>query len=403
MLTKRHLLLAALGLCLSCSDSSSDPQPKDIPTSEPQPVPVTPVTFSLPAAYFTEVEKMLLGSSSTIIMDRLVELVNATPEGASLHMAIYLFDYKELRDALLRADKRGVKLYLLLDRSREDSEYTNPSTINYLQQNLSSHSQLVVMDSDAGNTSINHNKFVLFSEVQTATGKQEHLVLQTSHNFIYAGTKKLQDALLLPNVKLYSAYKTNWQDMSARASGGMKQYMYTEFTDAESGITALFLPKRKEGAAYGEDSTIELLNGITDPAATTVRIGMSDWTAARLNIVQRLRELQTQGLKIEVICKSKADAAVLDGLRELEQHGAYLKVFNMSEPNQLYVNIHSKIMLLEGQWKGQETKLLVTGSHNFTGNALRYNNEIILMLQDSPFYGNYLSYFNSMKALPGLE
>lgn len=395
-----RLLFAYISLFLISACSASEEEPV---TPQPEaPAEAKPITASFPEAMFTDPDKLSRGSASTEILDRLVALIDASPEGSSIHVAIYLFDYADLVDALDRADARGVKLHLMLDLSREDSEETNPYTINQLKTKLSDNAELIIMDSDAGSIAINHNKFVLFSKVLTQAGETTSLVLQTSHNFILSGSRKVQDAVFLSHKGLYDAYHGYWQDMMQRAQQGMKDYSYSEYHDPETGVSAYFLPKRRDGAAYGEDAIIEFLDKITDPSSAVVRIGMSDWTSTRMNIVEKLEELLDQGATIELVVKSSISEDILAGLRALEEKGAYLKVYNMTESGQLKVNIHAKFMLIEGAWEGEESRVLITGSHNFTQNALRNNNEAILLLKDHELYSAYTAYYEELKTIPGL-
>jgi phosphatidylserine/phosphatidylglycerophosphate/cardiolipin synthase-like enzyme len=127
---------------------------------------------------------------------------------------------------------------------------------------------------------------------------------------------------------------------------------------------------------------------------------MSDWTATRKNIVDKLAVLQSQGAKIEVIAKSSIDSEILIALEQLRIKGAYVKVLNMTDNSKPKMNIHSKFMLLTGTWKGKEnTRILITGSHNFTLNALRNNNETIVLLQDSPLFSSYENMFATIKTI----
>ena len=183
----------------------------------------------------------------------------------------------------------------------------------------------------------------------------------------------------------------------------MKNYYYREYHQQEAGISAFFFPKRRNASAYGQDTYIELLDNITDPATATIRIGMSDWTAARLNVVNKLGELLDQGARVEVIIKSKADEQIQQGLVALGKRGAFIKIYNLTYDNQAKINIHAKFMLITGAWKGVQSNIIVTGSHNLTGNALRNNNEVALLLKDhDQFFNTYTAAFNEMKKLPGL-
>ncbi|MBA9076656.1 MULTISPECIES: phospholipase D-like domain-containing protein [Rufibacter] len=384
------LLYIIFLLCTGCSSSEdASPEPVDPGAGKP-------FTIELPAAAFTNLSKVGSGLASPDIMNQLIALVDAAPANANIHLSIFIFNYQALTDALKRASDRGVKLHLMLDFSRDESLADNPATISQLRGFLKPTSELVLITSDASGSSINHNKFVLFSEITTATGKQQNVVFQTSHNFTLSDSKKIQDALIFPNAGLYGAYLSYWTDMKEKAGSGMKNFFYREYHDEAAGISALFFPKRRNGTSYGADTAIEILEGLTEPATATVRVSMSDWTATRLNVVDKLIQLREQGATIEVIAKDKVDPEILTGLQRLKSKGALVKIYSMAQTNN-----HSKFMLITGQWKGAQVNLLVTGSHNFTVNALRNNNEAMILLKNHPtLFNTYLNYYSDMKKIP---
>ncbi|WP_299703112.1 phosphatidylserine/phosphatidylglycerophosphate/cardiolipin synthase family protein [uncultured Pontibacter sp.] len=392
----RYLLPAFLLFLIACKTN------EETPTPEPEIESITAADVTLPEALFTDINRVGLGNSSTVILDRLIGLINATPKSESIHLSIFLFKYPALVAALKDAHKRGVKLHLMIDMSREESIEENPLTVVELRNALKENSEVITVTSDASSIAINHNKFVLFSEVHTKAGIEKNVVFQTSHNFNLSDTRKIQNAVTIAHTGLYQAFRTYWEDMKAKAETGMKDFEYREYHDPAIGIEAHFLPKRKNGTAYGGDTIVELLDEIENPATATVRIGMSDWTSTRMNIVQKLSELRAQGARVEVIVKSSIAEDILQALRELEQQGAYLKVYNMTSSSQTKVNIHSKFIMIDGDLKGKRTKLLLTGSHNFTQNALRNNNEVMIKFWDSPLYQKYEATFAQLKNIPGI-
>src|SRR5690606_39302597 len=104
---------------------------------------------------------------------------------------------------------------------------------------------VVIVTNDAGNIAINHNKFALFSKIETSTGEEENVIFQTSHNFTVADSRKIQDAVVLEDQALYNAFKQYWEDIKIRAVVGMAFFDYREYIDETKGIYAYFLPKRK--------------------------------------------------------------------------------------------------------------------------------------------------------------
>ncbi|MGV3538841.1 MAG: phospholipase D-like domain-containing protein [Rufibacter sp.] len=352
---------------------------------------------------FTQLYHVANSLSSPIIIERLVSLIDAAPENSSLHLCIFGFTHKGVISALKRASDRGVNLHLMVDMSREETQEENPPTIAELKSFLKANSEIVVVTNDAGGSSINHNKFVIFSELKTTNGKAENIIFQTSHNFTEADTKKIQEATTLSNKGLYEAYLSYWNDMKAKAASGMKNFEYREFEDPNAGIKAFFFPKRKAGKNYGGDTIIETLDQITEPSTALIRVGMSDWSAARMNVVDKLESLIDQGATVEVIAKSTAAPEIQTALENLRSKGAYIKIYNLTLSNQAKVNNHAKVMLIKGMVKGEQSTLVLTGTHNYTGNAVYYNNEVILLFKNNAqFFNAFMNYYNEMKNLPGI-
>ncbi|MFT2010538.1 phospholipase D-like domain-containing protein [Pontibacter sp. 13R65] len=386
----KFFILYVVLLIVTACNKENNPAPLDSGSGTAT---VLPVTISFPEAVFTNTDQVSQRIASTTIMDRLISLVDATPEKASIHVSIFGFDYPALVNALIRASNRGVKLLIMIDMSNDDTRKENAGTVARLKAALKAPSEVVIVTNDAGDIAINHNKFALFSEVKTKDGSAENIVFQASHNFTLADTRKVQDAIVLSHLGLYEAYASYWLDTREKAAKDMKYYAYREFSDATAGIYAYFLPKRKYGVFHGEDTIIEILNEIPNPSTATIRIGMSLWTDTRLNIVEKLDQLMDQGAKVEIISKPGIGEKVYAGLLKLEKKGANITMFSKT-------NIHSKFMLIEGTQDGASYNVIVAGNQNFTRNALRYNNEVILMLKNSELYQQYDDLFRELKELP---
>lgn len=369
-MTKRFLPFFAISLLLPL-----------LAPSQAESAQAKPVELQTPKTLFTDLATLSAGKPSTVIMDSLIELIDAAPAESQIHLSIYEFDYPSLVNAFLRADSRGVKLHLMIDQN-PGGIAGNHKSLRKLEENLSDRSEVFPIINDTREIAINHNKFLLFSELETTNGRQENIIFQTSHNFTQVGTRKFQDAIILAHKDLYQAYLDTWNVMKTNADGGMKDYAYREFSDPEAGITAAFLPKRKNGQSFGPDPIEEILNSITQPAQTKIRIGMSIWSDPRLNLVKKLHALKDQGAQIEIVTKTRLGKKVYAGLQDLAKKGAHFNRMTQT-------NIHSKIILIDGYLNGEKTRLLVNGTQNFTGNGLRYNNETTLILKDHPAFDAY--------------
>jgi len=349
---------------------------------------------SLPQVLFTAPGAVAKGNSSPIILNKIIELVDNTPANDTISMSIYMFNYDPLITAIKNADTRGVILRLIIDNSRTDSQDVNASTFTKLST-LSSNAEVVSFNSDASTSSINHTKFVLFSRVNTTSGLQSKILVQSSHNFTSSDSKKLQDAIIFNHVGLYNSFWKYFNEIKTRTPSGMAGYTYTEYTDAAAGIKACFLPRRGTGQP---DNIIDILNSISNVSTAKIRVGMSDWVVSRLNVAQKLTQLSAAGARVEVVVKNKIDPEIQTELAKLNNTGGYLKMYNLVNDDDPTVNIHAKFMVIEGTINGAaDTQMVVTGSHNFTTNALRYNNEILMVLTNSPLFSAYATYFDNIK------
>ena len=54
-------------------------------------------------------------------------------------------------------------------------------------------------------------------------------------------------------------------------------------------------------------------------------------------------------------------------------------------------------MLIKGKWDGEESEVIVTGTYNFTTNALKSNNEVIVLLKNNVLFKDYQAYYNKLK------
>ena len=386
-----YLLISLLITFNACSNSDNDTIVSESPSKLL--TPLTAEQAQTPQVLFADLQKIKAGEESPVIAQNLINYIDAVPEGASIHVSIYLFDYKPILLALRKAYLRNVELNIMVDASDRSNNEETVIEINSWGDDI----QIVKIKNDAGSTAINHNKFVLLSEVATKGNTLEKVVFQTSHNFEQVSLSKIQDAVIFADSELYNAYLKYWDTMKGLSSSGMKNYVYTQYTNTTGDLSANFYPKRKDGERYGEDTFIEILNNITDPSATTIQVGMSDWSDSRISILNKLKELLSQGATIEIITKtSNKGPKILGGLKDIQDQGAYVKIYNTSQ-----INIHMKVMLINGSYKNGEHNIIITGTQNFTNNALWNNNETTLILTDHMFFPQYEEYFSQLKLLPG--
>lgn len=392
------LLLLLLIVSFAGCGKESPEEIKEAPVTEiPKEEPEKPkLAITLNKVLFTDPEKVKLRvQNSPEILDRVITYFDAATPGSTIYVSIYLFDYSPIIAAIIRTHLRGVNIHVLIDSSRNESIATNVDAIQRLQPILTENSSLTIVNSDVSSGtsgSINHHKFVLFSALDIKNeGVAKNVVFATSSNWTAADMKKIQDAVIISDEAYYNAFLSNWNTIKKYAASGMKNFNYQVFQSADKNLQAYFLPRLTNGSFDGGDNILEILDKISDFSNATVQVGMSDWVDSRIATVKKLIELLDKDVKVEVIAKSSAGALVQKDLELLRSKGAYVKILVLP------INIHTKFMLIKGRFDGENSEVIVTGTHNFTTNALRSNNEVIVLMKNSALFKDYQDYYQKLK------
>lgn len=407
---KYGLFILLLTFC-ACSTAGNEEPPTPPGGDDSSSVPsVEPMAVTLPRVDFNELSKIKKIEHSKAIVKRLIDLIDATPKGAPIYLSPDCIDVHldGIIDAIRRADIRGVELHIMLDMSSPGNRKTNAPTIKKLKL-IDSDMNIVEIRNRPDGSGVNHNKFDLFSKVVTKTGESKNVVFTTSMNMFPSGETRIQNAITLSDSGLYEAYLSYWQVMKQLADNGNKNYTFRKYSDPDNGIYAFFYPKTKDGAYFGPDPIVNVLNKITDPSSTTIQIPMAGWSGCRMDIVKKLSDLMDQGANVEVVTRSISAKVVRDALANLVSRGAFIKILNSDKNNHStkHIRMHTKVMLIRGEWKGNKTNVIIAGSENYNCPDIHqsYNNNIILSshnFKHPTIFKRYEEHFNKLKKLPGI-
>lgn len=391
-------IILYLGLSAACMNNAS--ALTEYRYTDTVPNSCRPVALNLPEANFTNPAAIYYqGIHSFTILERFRQILNAVPSGDSVYMSMFLFNDTETEKAIIKASTRGVYINLLVDSSREASSKQNEASFNVLRQ-IKKGNFLTVVNSlydKKGNSGIDHNKFALFSKVETNAGILKYVIFQTSNNFTKPQCTYFQDNVILSNEGLYKAYRRAWQDIALHAKKNMDELRFQQYDDEE--VHAYFFPKTNSGRFFGNDPVINILESIKNPSNAEIRIMMYAWNMGRKKIVQKLADLIEKGAHISILLDGGASSlAIRKELQTLSSKGAIIRIFNKAE-GPIKKSIHSKYMLIEENENGKHHTLIATGSENYTTSALKQNNETLLLLKNSSLYQYYLNNFEKVKAL----
>ncbi|MFD3311310.1 phospholipase D-like domain-containing protein [Streptomyces sp. NPDC058694] len=358
----------------------------------------------------------------TAIRTRLIELTNAALPGSTIKVAVYHVWEASVVNALVAARNRGVDVQVLLDESSISDRPTN-TAYGTLASGLGTdrtqgsyvatcpENKSCLGDPKFGQ-SIMHNKFWLFSAVKGATNV---VVETTSNSTPSAHTKFFNDALLLPNnPTMYDAYADYFDTMVAQ------DWESWNYRTVSNGLyKAYFFPRA--GNTRATDTVYSILNNVTckykDTAGVTqsTRVRVAIFKITRLAIAEKLVSLKKAGCSVSIVYAESDSAKSSGGTK-----GTWEKLHTTGGPTVRCYNddrdplnpgqklstpyiIHSKYILIDGMYDGVKNKVSFTGSGNYTGPALRENDESIVKVDDDAVHDMYKVHFDRVAkaAYPG--
>ncbi|MFF7338081.1 phospholipase D-like domain-containing protein [Streptomyces sp. NPDC008163] len=352
------------------------------------------------------------------IRDRLLAYIGSAAPQSDVKVAMYHLWDEGVAQALADAHtERQVNVQVMLDSTSAaattDSSYailraalgTDRSQQSFVGTCPTGRSCLG--DPDAlSSAGINHNKFWLFSQVDGASD----LVVQSSSNMTpSAYTRMWNDAYVMPyNVSMYTAYANYFEKLTKMDWANWK---YTSVT--ASPFKAYFFPY--PGSGNSKDTIWNILDGVTctyksGTATLKTKVRVAVLKLTRQGVAEKLTALQKAGCAVEVVyaeTDSLAGSGTAGTWEALHASGGpSVRCYNHDEdgdPDTTNSVVHSKYLLIDGMYSGAVNKVLWTGSHNYSGPALRENDEALLKVDSSTAHDAYVATFNSLKsaAIPG--
>jgi len=329
------------------------------------------------------------------IMRHVSTLIEQSGPGALIRIAIFVVSGQTgnafARD-LLAAYERGVNVQMVVDGWQADDRAVQ-MLIEQLGCDRSRRSWLHACTrlSPEGTTSAcigskgMHNKFFLFSE----TGGARRVVVQSSANFtdLSAATHWNNALTIVGNDDLYQSYASYFDDLSAERRND-DYYKVVETAMATGSVLVHFFPRA--GGDTSTDTILELLAPVEGGRHTEIRVGMSEWDAYRIGIAQRLCELAASGASVRVV-RGVMDDAVSAVLRSAPR----VELRALDDVRRPQGRMHSKYLLIDGKYADSaESKIVITGSHNYTQTSLRRNDEALLRLDAPAIHAQYASNFS---------
>lgn len=335
---------------------------------------------------------------------RLVELFDATPAGATIHGTIWGINTKFFTDSLLRAHSRGVQVNLVFG-----GQVSTSSGEGYrLKQALGS--RLVRCDKHTSTgahihacisdrtTSTMHAKYFLFSNTE---GKS-NVVAVTSSNPTASQSYSYNDLVVIGgDTGTYRGYLNHFWDMFGMQRNNNYAGTSEGTVTSTAGLTqTVFLPKASSTGSTSEEASTDVvaqrLAQLTYEPGCSVRASQRFFMSNRDPVTAELVRIRKAGCTVQVLYSSMStstrDALVAGGVTVRKVNAYHSSVGQETK-------VHHKYFIVKGKYAGVAASSLVfTGSHNWTGAALRTNDEVLLRLSHEPVIAAYETDFKKIWA-----
>lgn len=364
------------------------------------------------------------------ILHYMERAINSTVKGSTVRISMYSLGDKGSANAIIKAHKRGVNIQYVtddhmadhpqLERIREalKTPYVKgqDSFVKICDFGCTSDYEFVD-DDGVVRRAYNHAKFLLFSSTSkksdndtkevvmitstNMTGKQaengwNNLVTVVGDSKIY-GFLTAKFDLMVKNKNIKDPYDTE-------TSGAYKVYFYPhideKLNDPDSDTVLDILNNVKctgvaAGYGYKDGSTRK----------STVDIVVSQWAKSRVYLAEKLWQLNNDGCSVRVVVlKTHTDSEIVKALTKATKSGRSPIQLRYSDYNKagtsdshLELYAHSKYILINGNYNGDSSsKVVFTGTANFTRAALRHNNEVMIRIMKDSVYDSFRSNFNSI-------
>lgn len=368
------------------------------------------------------------------VFTQLVALIDATPAGQTIRGSMLEFGDQEVADALLAAHRRGVDVKLVVDDSTyvdgEGRQYANPayeSLKSGLGTSDTARSWVVVCDDRFEDNdgvddvqrgclavappgpAYNHNKFFVFSRIGPFDDGTSYskVVFQTSSNLSnWYKVESFNDAVAFSDSAVYDGYASYHEKLRAgRYLAGGNNNVYFS-TPTGSTYRGYFFPRGD--SSYYNPATDTIVNALDEVSCaytgtdgkrhqTDIRIVMLYFNDSRIQVADKLAQLRAQGCWIDIVYAS-AESRVKSTLT-----GANIQHRACMIPNGPGIDVrpHNKQILIDGDYNGDITPRVYTGSANLIGSSLRSADESFVRITSADYHAKYLSTFYRIRSACG--
>jgi hypothetical protein len=375
-------------------------------------------------------------AAQAAIFTQLINLINATPAGQTISGSMFGLADVGVADALNAANDRGVNVKIIVDDSTYTSDgvdFNNPAWNSLkdpttgLGTNDAARSWIVVCDdkfedndgvddvsrgcisTEPPGPAYNHNKFFLFSKIGPFDDGTSYskVVFQTSSNLSdWYKLESYNDSVTFVDAAVYDGYAKYHEDERRLRSSKTGNNSYYWSTPTGSTYRAFFFPR---AGTYNDPNTDTIVNDLDEVSCaytgadgkrhqTDIRVVMLNFLDSRIQIANKLASLRAAGCWIDVVYTQPTNAADNDSVRSvLTNAGIQHEKCWIPNGAGIDVRVHNKFWMIDGDYNGDITPRVYTGSSNWDGSSLRSSDQAFVRISSAAYHAAYLSYFYKIR------
>jgi phosphatidylserine/phosphatidylglycerophosphate/cardiolipin synthase-like enzyme len=322
------------------------------------------------------------------ILARVITAIRNTAKDEYIRVVVWNYDDRQVTNALLAADKRGVHVQIVVAGSVENANWARTRA----QLNARKDDQSFAVKCKGGcrsRTKVMHAKYVLFSRVHQA----KNVSMFGSFNLTTpAGHRQWNDMVTTRNTGLYDALEQTFEE-----------YAVDQIIDAPYKETDLGKYKVTLFPAFNRNPILDELKKVECQGATggagnakgrtVIRIAIAGWfDAYGTDIAVQLRKLWDHGCDIRIIT-TLAGRGVNRTMKNPAGRGPVpmrLLTIDNNHDGIPERYLHMKNIAISGVFDGDPSaQVLITGSPNWSANAQRSDEILFRILKATKMVRQY--------------
>lgn len=305
-----------------------------------------------------------LFSNETDIASNLIRYINSSQK--TLDIAIYSFTNLSISDAIINAYKRGVKVRMIIEYSKVQTDKVDPAITKLINANIP-----IRILRGGGLYGIMHNKITIIDSSLLITG---------SYNFTSnANINNFENIVFVDNYSDVSSYINYFETMWSKA------------TDINYPSKSLSLPSDVPTALLTTLNSIRT-NIIKMINYSQKSIDIAVYSISDNDIFNALINAKNRGIKIRIVT-DRLQSTQSQTVKNLYDSGFDIKISDGFNKGMM----HNKYAVFDNSF-------VITGSFNWSNNAETYNweNAVILPSEYATYFSrNFITIYNQAKPYDG--